>query len=153
MKRIVVMLSLAMALMITGCAKTQTKELEKKVIRFATNGPHIDMFEEAKIQIEENTDYTVEITTFDDVVQPNVAVVEGSADCNFFQHKPYLESYVKEYDADLTPWGGKPVYALEFGIYSEKVKSIGELREGAQIVFGRDPSNKAIALRFLEEQG
>ncbi|MDO5689109.1 MAG: MetQ/NlpA family ABC transporter substrate-binding protein [Tissierellia bacterium] len=137
----------------TEAEKTEATGQDKNVIRIATNGTHAKIVEEAKKHIESNTDYTVEIIVFDDVIQPNIAVLESSADCNFFQHEPYLKSYAKEHNVDLAMWNDKPIYALEFGIYSDKVKSIEELKDGAQIVFGRDPSNRAIALHFLEEQG
>lgn len=109
------------------------------------------MVENAVAVLEENSDYTADIEVFDDVIQPNVALSEESVDANFFQHKPYLESFNESNGTNLVPWGDKGIYLLQFGIFSENIENIDEITEGSQIVFGRDPSNRAIALKFLEE--
>ena len=40
--------------------------------------------------------YTVKITEFTDYVKPNQALVDGDLDANFFQHKPYLDTFNEE---------------------------------------------------------
>lgn len=136
--------------------KSETSEQdskEKEVIKIGTNGPHLDIMNEAEKVIEANSDYEVELVVFDDVIQPNVALDEGSIDCNFFQHKPYLASYNEQHGTNLVPYGGKGVFKLQFGFYSNNIDSIDQLEDGDQITFGNDPSNRAIALKFLEELG
>jgi D-methionine transport system substrate-binding protein len=87
---------------------------------------------------------------FTDYVQPNVAVLTGELDANFFQHIPYLES-----NAD---WSAKLVSAFgvhyePFGLYSSKYEDIGELPDGASIAIPNDPTNGGRALLLLQANG
>lgn len=170
------MLVLGLFLGLTACGKTETEEPateaeevieageetevaeektdgKKEVIKIGTNGPHLDMMEKAKEVIDSTTDYEAELVVFDDVIQPNVALAEGSVDMNFFQHMPYLQAYNEQHGTNLQPYADKGVFMLQFGLYSNKYKSIDEFQDGDQITFSMDPSNRAIALKFLEELG
>lgn len=133
--------------------KNEETSKEKEIIKIGTNGPHLDIMEKAKEVIDSTTDYEAELVVFDDVIQPNVALQEGSIDMNFFQHMPYLEAYNKEHGTNLLPYADKGVFMLQFGLYSNKYESVDEFQDGDQIVFSMDPSNRAIALKFLQELG
>lgn len=93
----------------------------------------------------------IEITLFNDYVQPNVAVANGSLDLNAFQHVAYLESWNKENNENLQPLGF--TYVSPMGVYSEKVKSLDELEDGASIAIPNDPTNGGRALLVLEQAG
>src|SRR5690606_29244435 len=84
-------------------------------------------------------------------VQPNQQVAEGHIDVNFFQHKPYLDSFNKEHKTGLVSVG--LVHVEPFGAYSQKIKDIKELKDGALIALPNDPSNGARALLLLQKQG
>lgn len=96
--------------------------------------------------------YEVEVTVFDDSVQPNVALGEGSIDINWYQHEPYLESYNEENGTDFVMVEPKTAAPL-FAMYSEKIKSVDEIEDGAVIGICNDAANKARGLRLLESQG
>ena len=71
----------------------------------------------------ENPEFNpIKITEFNDYVQPNLAVADGQLDCNFFQHLPYLESFVKERGSDLVNVGG--IHIEPMGVYSRKIKMV-----------------------------
>jgi D-methionine transport system substrate-binding protein len=93
---------------------------------------------------------TLKVVEFTDYVTPNVALVAGDLDANFFQHIPYLESNA-EWAARLASAFG--VHVEPFGLYSSKYKSIGELPNGATIAIPNDPSNGGRALLLLQANG
>ncbi len=116
----------------------------------ATPVPHAELLEFVKpVLAKEGVE--LEIKVFTDYVQPNAQVVDGALDANFFQHKPYLDTYNKEHKSDLVSVG--LVHVEPFGAYSSKIKSIEELKEGAQVALPNDPSNGARALLLLQSQG
>ncbi|WP_317468012.1 MetQ/NlpA family ABC transporter substrate-binding protein, partial [Cronobacter sakazakii] len=69
---------------------------------------------------------------------------------NFFQHIPFLEETVKEKGYKLT-YTSK-VHIEPMGFYSEKVKSLDELKDGAVIAVPNDATNGARALKLLAKK-
>jgi D-methionine transport system substrate-binding protein len=124
---------------------------EKKVIKIGIRADGVDMLEAIKDSVAA-AGYELEVTTFDDSIQPNVALAEGSIDVNWFQHQPYLDSYNKENGTDfvmLQPYTHYPLFAM----YSSKWSSVEEIPDGATIGICNDSSNQARGLRMLEELG
>lgn len=93
----------------------------------------------------------LEVVTFDDEVQLNPALAEKQIDANYFQHVPYLEAVMKEKNYQFQVAGS--IHVEPIGLYSNKIKSIAELKNGAQIAVPNNPSNEYRALALLEKQG
>ncbi|MCL2245052.1 MAG: MetQ/NlpA family ABC transporter substrate-binding protein [Treponema sp.] len=93
---------------------------------------------------------TLRVVEFTDYVQPNMAVISGDLDANFFQHIPYLESNA-EWSSKLTSAFG--VHVEPFGLYSQKYSSVSSLPNGASIAIPNDPSNCGRALLLLQSNG
>lgn len=121
-----------------------------KVIVGATPEPHAVMLEQIVAPLKKQG-ITLEIREFNDYVIPNMALDDGSIDANFFQHKPYLESFNREKGTKLVAIAA--IHLEPMGVYSEKIKSLKELKDGATIAIPNDPSNGARALRILEKEG
>lgn len=141
---------------LVGCGGTNntasTKESKNdKVIKIGvTPKPHKEIVDIAKPLLEKQG-YTVEIIEFNDYVQPNTAVSEGSLDANFFQHTPYLNEQNQSKGFKLVSVG--PIHLEPMGLYSKKIKSLDELKDGATIAVPNDPSNEARALKLLAGKG
>ncbi|MCL2320733.1 MAG: MetQ/NlpA family ABC transporter substrate-binding protein [Oscillospiraceae bacterium] len=133
-----------------GCSQSANTNDKKNIKVGVTPFPHKDIMNVAK-DILAKEGYTVEIVEFNDYVQPNVALEDGSLDANFFQHVPYLEETNKEKGFHLT-WTVK-VHIEPLGLYSNKVTSINDLKDGAEIAIPNDATNEARALRLLEKFG
>ncbi|NLC36453.1 MAG: ABC transporter substrate-binding protein [Alcaligenaceae bacterium] len=116
----------------------------------ATPVPHAELLEFVKSALAKEG-VELDIKVFTDYVQPNAQVADGQLDANFFQHKPYLDSYNSERKTDLVSVG--LVHVEPFGAYSSKIKSVDELKDGAQVALPNDPSNGARALLLLQAQG
>lgn len=143
-------------LMLSGCEKSNKEttnaeqDTKQKIIVGATPEPHAIMLEQIK-ELLNKEGVILEIKEFTDYVTPNLSLNDGSLDANFFQHQPYLDSFNKEKGTKLISVG--IVHLEPMGVYSNKIKSLEELKEGDLVSLPNDPSNGARALRILEAQG
>jgi len=112
--------------------------------------PHADILNFAKPLLKAKGINLV-VKTLDDEAQLNPALDEKQIDANYFQHVPYLDSVVKEKGYKFTVAG--KVHIEPIGFYSEKIKSIGDLKDGAKIGIPNNPSNEYRALALLESKG
>lgn len=95
--------------------------------------------------------YNLVIKEYNDYVIPNTAVQEGEIDANFFQHKPYLDTFNAENGTDLVSVG--VIHYEPLGIYAGKTASIDSLADGASVAIPNDASNGARALFLLQDAG
>jgi len=139
-------LSAAAVLALLGSAAAHAEKLSVA----ATPVPHAELLELVKpVLAKEGVE--LDIKVFTDYVQPNQQVADGNIDANFFQHQPYLDSFNKEHKTKLVTVG--LVHVEPFGAYSDKIKDIKDLKDGAQVALPNDPSNGARALLLLQKQG
>ncbi|MDC7829063.1 MULTISPECIES: MetQ/NlpA family ABC transporter substrate-binding protein [Pseudomonas] len=116
----------------------------------ATPVPHAEILEFVKPQLaKEGVD--LQIKVFTDYVQPNLQVAQKRLDANFFQHQPYLDEFNKSRGTDLVTVA--QVHVEPFGIYSQKIKKLDEVREGAIVAIPSDATNGGRALLLLEKAG
>lgn len=140
------------AFAVAGCAGNGGEATEEKTeITVGLRADGVDMFNAIQPKLEE-AGYTVETMVFDDSIQPNVALGEGSVDINWFQHLPYLEGYNESNGTDFVMVEPHTHYPL-FAMYSTSIESIDDLQDGAKIGLCNDDSNRARGLRLLEECG
>ena len=144
---------------LTGCGSTDKKaesstgSTDTQVIKVAASAtPHAEILEEAKPLLAKQG-YDLQVTVFDDYVQPNEVVDSGDFDANYFQHKPYLDSYNETASESEQLVSAFTVHYEPFAIYSKKVASLADLQDGAHIGLPNDPSNETRALLLLEAAG
>jgi len=94
---------------------------------------------------------TLKVIEFTDYVTPNDAVESGDIDANYFQHIPYLESFNSEKGYHLVNAGG--IHVEPFALYSNKIKSVKDLKKKATVAIPNDPTNEGRALLLLQEAG
>ena len=119
-----------------------------KVAASAT--PHSEILEQA-VPILAEQGWTLEVTVFDDYVQPNLVVDSGEFDANYFQHIPYLDSFNAEKDTKLVNAGG--IHYEPFGIYPGTESDLANISDGAVIAVPNDTTNEARALLLLQDNG
>lgn len=124
---------------------------ESKTIKIAASStPHAEILEKAK-PILEKEGYDLEVTVFDDYVQPNLVVESGEFDANYVEHLPYLENFNKEQGTHLVSVGG--IHYEPFGIYPGTKKTLDEISDGDVIAIPNDTTNEARALLLLQDNG
>ena len=124
---------------------------ELEVIKVgATATPHGEILESIKDALAAEG-YELDIVIYDDYVLPNKALADGELDANYFQHRPYLNSYNEQNGTDLV--SAAVIHYEPFGIYSNGVASLADLAEGATILIPADDSNGTRALLLLQQEG
>lgn len=146
MKKIIaIALTLLFALSLTACdKKAETLKVGASVT------PHAEILKVAKDELAKEG-ITLEIVEFTDYVLPNTSLESGDLDANYFQHKPYLDTFNAEHGTSLVSVAA--IHYEPFGIYAGKTASIEALQDGATISVPNDGSNEARALLVLEAQG
>lgn len=116
----------------------------------ASATPHAEILEAAAPALEAKG-YKLDVTVFDDYVQPNLVVESGEFDANYFQHVPYLDSFNEEQGTHLVNAGG--IHYEPFGIYPGTKSSLSDVAEGDVIAIPNDTTNEARALLLLQDNG
>lgn len=123
----------------------------KTIVFGVAPGPYGDLIKTAIQPGLEKKGYKLVYKEFSDYVQPNLALANGSIDANLFQHRLYLEKFSADKGLKLSPVINVPTAGL--GFYSNKIKSLDQLKKGDIVTIANDPTNLARALRFLAKLG
>ena len=125
-----------------------TAAQRKKDITIGVRADMVNQYAAVEDKLKE-LGYNVQSKVFDDSVQPDVALAEGSIDCNWYQHEPYLKSYNEKNGTNLVMVEPKTFYPL-FAMYSDKWDSVDELPDGAAIGLCNDaikPGKRTASVR------
>lgn len=117
----------------------------------ASPTPHAKILEYVDENLAEEEDIDLEITTFDDYIQPNVQLSEGTIDANYFQHLPYYEAQIEDRGYDFAHFSG--IHIEPFALYSASLEDIEDLPKGGKVGINNDPSNQGRALELLQDAG
>ena len=149
-KLIAAALTGALVLGTVGTSVVFAADDDKTTTVAASETPHSEILEAAKPILEEEG-YDLEVTVFDDYVQPNEVVESGDFDANYFQHIPYLNSFNEEKGTHLVNAGG--IHYEPFGIYPGTKSSLDDIADGDTIAVPNDTTNEARALLLLQDNG
>lgn len=150
MKKKLIVTVVAAALALSTLAGCGEKKDDKTITVAASATPHAEILEQVKPVLAQQG-YTLEVTVFNDYVQPNQVVESGEYDANYFQHIPYLDSFNEEQGTHLVNAGG--IHYEPFGIYPGTKTSLSDLAEGDTIAVPNDTTNEARALLLLQDNG
>ena len=114
-------------------------------------GPYADQVKYGIKPILERQGYKVKVVEFNDYIQPNFALAEGSLDANVFQHSVYLKKFSADHKLALSELVTIPTAPI--AIYSRRHRSLDEARAGTTVALPNDPTNQARALVMLEQLG
>ena len=95
----------------------------------------------------------IEYVQFSDYALPNEALVSGEIDITAQQHHAYMNNQIEQ-----EGWGDAIVpvadtFIIAMNLYSDKIKSVSELKDGDTIALPNDLSNEGRALKLLESAG
>lgn len=156
MKKILVLfLTLVLSLgVLAGCGSSnstgQTSSSKKQVVKIGITGDDHKIWDKVKENLaKENID--LQIVSFSDYVRPNMALSDGEIDLNSFQHYAYLNKFKSQHNLKISAIGETVLAPL--GVYSHKIKSIKDIKEGAKIAIPNDPTNEGRGLNLLQSAG
>ncbi len=135
---------------LTACGNAGNSADGGKITVAASATPHAEILEQAKPILAEEG-WELEVTVFNDYVQPNQVVESGDFDANYFQHIPYLDSFNAEQGTHLVNAGG--IHYEPFGIYPGTKSDLTALEKGDVIAVPNDTTNEARALLLLQDNG
>lgn len=113
--------------------------------------PHAEILQAVKPQLKEKG-LDLEIIEFNEYVTPNLALASGDLDANFFQHAPYLEKFRTERNLKISQIG-EGVFISPIAAFSDKYKSLDEVKKGGVVAIPSDPTNGGRALLLLHHKG
>ncbi|MFD7717133.1 MetQ/NlpA family ABC transporter substrate-binding protein [Streptomyces sp. NPDC059814] len=151
----------ALAFGLTACgtdsdpaSKSETgakADTSKALVVAASPTPHADILDFVKKNLADKAGLKLEVKEFTDYVLPNTATETGQVDANFFQHQPYLDDFNKKNNTHLVSVG--TVHLEPLGLYSKKVKDLGDIKPGQTIAVPNDTTNEGRALQLLAGNG
>ena len=149
-KLLKIVLVLVLAVVVSACGGNNEKK-ENVLKVSATLDPHSKILEEAGKILEADYGITLDVEVLDDYFIFNKALDAGEVDANFFQHLPFFDGEVAEHGYEITNAGG--IHLEPFGFYSKTVKSVEELKDGAQVVISNSVADHGRILAILADNG
>lgn len=134
----------------SGSKSSSGDSKNKELIVGASSSPHAVILEKAK-PILKKKGINLKIVKYNDYVLPNKALDEGDLTANYFQHKPYLELEEKQKGYKFADVGA--IHLEPLGIYSKKVKSLKDLKDGAQILVSNSKSDWPRIIGIFVDEG
>lgn len=141
---------IALALTLPFAFSAQAQAPKRELVFGATAGPYADQLRYGIKPLLEKKGYSVRIVEFNDYIQPNHALAQGSLDANVFQHIVYLTKFAAENKLALSELLKVPTAPI--AIYSKKHKTL-DVKDGATVALPNDPTNAARALVVLQDIG
>ncbi|BFH62719.1 MetQ/NlpA family ABC transporter substrate-binding protein [Paenibacillus azoreducens] len=143
-------LGLTLLLAAAGCGSKAAGDGEKIVI--GSMGSDAQIWKHiAQSQAAKDAKLNIEVKEIDGGVVTNNATKEGEVDVNAFQSWGYLVSYNKESNANLVAVA--TTYLEPMGIYSQKIKNMNDVPDGALVALADNPANTARGLKLLQVAG
>ncbi|TWH23558.1 D-methionine transport system substrate-binding protein [Rhodococcus rhodochrous J45] len=135
-----------------GLAACSSSEGDDTTLRIsASSTPHVEILDQI-VSTGALGDYELDIVEITGEVDPNELLEAGDVDANFFQHEPYLTDWQKQKGVDDLV-AVADVHLEPIGLYSNKIASLDELKDGDTVAVPRDTTNYARALYLLESAG
>lgn len=151
-KLVVPVLAAVLALGIAGCGSDNSGgSAQSKEIKIgATAGPHAEVVEAvAKEAAKEGIN--IKLVEFSDYITPDKALADGDLDLNSYQHKPFLDNFNRQNNSNLVPIG--KTILMRMGLYSNSVKDVKDIPDGAIVAVPNDPTNGGRGLALLAKSG
>ncbi|MFI9545926.1 MetQ/NlpA family ABC transporter substrate-binding protein [Streptomyces sp. NPDC052016] len=143
----------ALTLGLTACGsdKDAASDTSGPLIVAASPTPHAEILTYVKDNLAQKAGLDLEVKEFTDYVTPNTATEDGSVGANYFQNQPYLDDFNKKNGTHIVPVA--TVHLEPLGLYSNKIKSVDDLKSGATVAVPNDTVNEARALKLLAANG
>ncbi|MFD3439328.1 MULTISPECIES: MetQ/NlpA family ABC transporter substrate-binding protein [unclassified Streptomyces] len=143
----------ALTLGLSGCGSDSgsSADADAPLVVAASSVPHAEILNYVKDNLAAKDGLKLEVKEFTDYVTPNTATESGEVGANYFQHKPYLDDFNKKNGTHIVPVA--TVHLEPLGLYSNKVKKIADLKNGATVALPNDTTNEARALKLLALNG
>lgn len=148
-RTVVATTAFTLALGLAACSSSGGDENTLRIS--ASSTPHVEILDHL-VSTGALGDYQLDILDITGEVDPNELLEAGDVDANFFQHEPYLIDWQKQNGVDDLV-AVADVHLEPLSLYSNKIGSLDELKDGDTVAVPRDTTNYARALYLLESAG
>lgn len=138
----------ASAFLLVGCGKSSSNTTTITV--GASSVPHAEILKHVQPQLKKEG-VNLKIKVFQDYVLPNKALKSKELDANYFQHTPFLKNWNKQNDGTLVSAGS--VHLEPIGVFSKKVKSLKDLKDGATVLVSSNVADYGRVLTLFKDAG
>ncbi len=139
--------AVSLPLLVAGCRQKR----DPNVLRIGVSPvPHGEILEQAIAPLEKRGVH-VKIVSFNDYIQPNLALASGELDGNFYQHVPFMQHFNRDHGTHFV--AVTKVFIAPLAIYAGRTKSLTALPTQAIIAIPNDPVNSARSLLLLQAAG
>ena len=128
-----------------------TKDPNVIKVGFMESPAQREIMEQVKTIAKEKYNLPLEIISFGDYNLPNRALNSGNIDANVFQHMPFLDQQVKEFNYHISEIAKTFIYPM--GLFSKKINTLKALPMAAKVAIPNDPTNHGRALMLLAKAG
>lgn len=142
-KKFVVALALVLALAFSASAAV--------TVRLGVTGSVYDEMWQPVKEMLAKEGIDLEVIQFTDYVTPNRALDDGDIDLNGFQHQIYFADELESRGYKLTNIAN--TFVVPLNLYSTKIKSLDEIKDGDVIAIPNDPTNGGRAIKVLATSG
>jgi D-methionine transport system substrate-binding protein len=149
-------LVLGLSVGFAGCSKQETAQNTDsnsvQTVTIASTGSDADIWKFiATLPETKEAGVKLDVKNFTDYVSMNTAVANNEIDLNAFQSYAYMVAYNEANKVKIAPLS--TTYLEPMGIYSSKVKSLEEFKDGSTIAIPNDGANESRALLLLQSAG
>jgi len=148
-RTVVATAALTLAVGLAACSSSGGDENTLRIS--ASSTPHVEILDHI-VSTGALGDYQLDVLEITGEVDPNELLEAGDVDANFFQHEPYLIDWQKQNGVDDLV-AVADVHLEPLSLYSNKIGSLDELKDGDTVAVPRDTTNYARALYLLESAG
>ncbi|MDR2072996.1 MAG: MetQ/NlpA family ABC transporter substrate-binding protein [Spirochaetaceae bacterium] len=142
---------LTLGLLVAGCGGQKKQETQETVVRIGLMGEELRPAWTRAAEFLAAEGIKVDLVNFSDYAVPNRALADGDIELNSFQHDAFLQNEIANNGYQISSFGNTVIFFL--GVYSNKIKTLEELKDGDTIVIMNDATNGGRALKVLESAG
>ena len=142
-RKLVLSLALVLALVVSANADV--------TVRLGVTGSVYDEMWQPVKEALAKEGITLEVIQFTDYVTPNRALDDGDIDLNGFQHQIYFADELASRGYKLTNIAN--TFVVPLNLYSIKIKTLDEVKDGDVIAIPNDPTNGGRAIKVLATSG
>lgn len=144
--------ALLIPLVLAGCGKSSSSSASKTTtVKLGVIGSDAEVWKPVAKRLKKEN-INLKLVQFTDYNKPNQAVLDGDLDMNAMQHYDFFHNWEKSnHDHSLAPIG--KTYIGPLRVYSNKIKSLKDLKKGDTVAVPNDPTNEGRALILLQTAG
>ncbi|MFF2907236.1 MetQ/NlpA family ABC transporter substrate-binding protein [Paenibacillus sp. NPDC057934] len=134
-------------LLVSACSNKGSGSASEASLKIGTTDIQSDLWNFVRDQAKEEG-LKIEVVTLSGQVDMNQSLADGDLEANAFQHIAYLTSWNGIHNSSLV--AADTTIIAPLGIYSKKIKTVEEIKDGAKIAIPNDQTNLVRALKLLE---